>query len=180
MGLDAKLNPQLESLQDYDVVEPNTASGPYRFCDEKTRVYVLDQGSFKKTVGEKFPAFMRSEWKLDEVSRLPRSKRGALFQTNEHVHASGYAMPAFAVVDEDSPLDRVEEVVTFGGLDRVTQSPGSHNGKSIGQKPSAPVEASEQEEVDPRTKRNHRLFVIFGLVAAIATGMALRESKKKS
>jgi hypothetical protein len=245
MGLDAKLNPQLESLQDYDVVEPNTASGPYRFCDEKTRVYVLDQGSFKKTVGEKFPAFMRSEWKLDEVSRLPRSKRGALFQTNEHVHASGYAMPAFAVVDEDSPLDRVEELVTFGGLpakaqsvkltyrytdgateehvykpgarpqplraaardwmgglveeakadagappaststftlnrDRFTQSPGSHNGKSIGQKPSAPIEASEQEEVDPRTKRNHRLFVIFGLVAAIATGMALRETKKKS
>ena len=246
MGLDAKLNPQLESLQDYDVVEPNTARGPYKFCGEKTRVYVLDQASFKKTSGEKVPAFVRSEWQLEEVSRLPRSKRGELFQTNEHVHASGYAMPAYALVDEDSPLDRVEEVVTFGGLpakaqsvkltyrykdgateehvykpgarpqplrvaardwmgglvedakgdagapspsspspftlnrDRFTQSPGGHNGKAIGQKPSAPVEASEPEEVDPRTKRNHRLFFIFGLVAAIATGMALREGKKKS
>lgn len=243
MGLDTKLNPQLESMQDYDVIEPNVARGPYKFCGEKTRVYVLDQGSFKKVAGEKVPAFVRSEWQLEEVSRLPRSKRGELFQSNEHVHASGYAMPADALVDEDSPLDRVEEVVTFGGLpakaqsvkltyrykdgaaeehvykpgarpqplrvaardwmgglveeakgdagapsspspftlnrDRFTQPPGATKGKTIAQKPSAPVEDSEQEEVDPRTKRNRRLFAIFGLVAAIATGMALREGKKK-
>jgi hypothetical protein len=154
-------------------------------------------------------------------------------------------MPADALVDTDSPLDRVEEVVTFGGLpakaqsvkltyrykdgaseehvykpgarpqplrvaardwmgglveeskgdagapspspspftlnrDRFTQSPGGTKGKSIGQKPSAPVEAPDPDEVDPRTKQNRRLFAIFGLVAAIATGMALREGKKKS
>ncbi len=116
MGLDVALNPQLEFLQDYDVVQQGRPRTPYKFCNEKTRVWTLDAASFKKVPGERVPAFVRSEWKLEEVSRIRVPERGNFFRTNPRVHATGYSMPAAGLVDEGSPLAKVEEVVTFGGL----------------------------------------------------------------
>lgn len=116
MGLDTKLNPHLEFYQDYDVLEQGAPRAPYKFCNEKTRVWALDLGSFKKSPGEKVPAFVRSPWKLDELTRVRTSERGALFRTSPHIHATGYAMPAAGLVDESSPLAKVEELVTLGGL----------------------------------------------------------------
>lgn len=122
MGLDTKLNPHLEFYQDYDVLEQGAARAPYKFCNEKTRVWTLDVGSFKKSPGEKVPAFVRSPWKLDEITRVRTSERGNLFRTNPHIHATGYSMPAAGLVDESSPLAKVEELVTFGGLPPRVQS----------------------------------------------------------
>ncbi len=122
MGLDTKLNPHLEFYQDYDVLEQGAPRAPYKFCNEKTRVWTLDVGSFKKSPGEKVPAFVRSAWKLDEITRVRTSERGNLFRTNPHIHATGYSMPAAGLVDESSPLAKVEEVVTFGGLPPRVQS----------------------------------------------------------
>ena len=116
MGLDPKLNPHLEYLQNYDVVSPESPREPYKFCDDKTRIYVLDVEAFKKTPGEKVPAFVRSEWKLEELSKIKADERTVFFQKNTHVHATGYAMPARALVKEASPLAEVAETVTFGGL----------------------------------------------------------------
>lgn len=116
MGLDTKLNPHLEFYQDYDVLEQGAPRAPYKFCNEKTRVWALDLGSFKKSPGEKVPAFVRSPWKLDELTRVRTSERGALFRTSPHIHATGYAMPAAGLVDESSPLAKVEELVTLGGV----------------------------------------------------------------
>jgi hypothetical protein len=122
MGLDTKLNPHLEYYQDYDVLEQGAARAPYKFCNEKTRVWTLDVASFKKSPGEKVPAFVRSPWKLDEITRVRTPERGNLFRTNPHIHATGYSMPAAALVDESSPLAKVEELVTFGGLPPRVQS----------------------------------------------------------
>jgi hypothetical protein len=122
MGLDTKLNPHLEFYQDYDVLEQGAARAPYKFCNEKTRVWTLDVGSFKKSPGEKVPAFVRSPWKLDEITRVRTSERGNLFRTNPHIHATGYSMPAAGLVDESSPLAKVEELVTLGGLPPRVQS----------------------------------------------------------
>lgn len=116
MGLDPKLNPHLEYLQNYDVVAPDSPREPYKFCDDKTRIYVLDVEAFKKVPGEKVPAFVRSEWKLEELSKIKAEERTAFFQKDTHVHATGYAMPARALVKEVSPLAEVAETVTFGGL----------------------------------------------------------------
>jgi hypothetical protein len=116
MGLDPKLNPHLEYMQNYDVVEPESPREPYKFCDDKTRIYVLDVEAFKKTAGEKVPAFVRSEWKLEELSKIKAEERAVFFQKNTHVHATGYAMPARGLVKEASPLAQVAETVTFGGL----------------------------------------------------------------
>jgi hypothetical protein len=116
MGLDTKLNPQLEFFQNYDVVEAGKPREPYKFCGEKTKVWVLDTDSFKKVPGEKVPAFVRSEWKLEQLSKVSVPERPLFFQKSPHVHATGYAMPAQPSIKEVSPLTDVTETVTFAGI----------------------------------------------------------------
>ncbi|MBK6464900.1 MAG: hypothetical protein IPF92_28440 [Myxococcales bacterium] len=154
MGLDTKLNPHLEYYQDYDVLEQGAPRAPYKFCNEKTRVWALDSGSFKKSPGEKVPAFVRSPWKLDELTRVRTSERGALFRASPHIHATGYSMPAAGLVDEGSPLAKVEEVVTFGGLPprvqgvrltyRYKDGPAEEHKYTVGSRPQ-PLRAAARD-----------------------------------
>ncbi len=116
MGLDPKLNPQLEFYQNYDVVEAGKPREPYKFCGEKTKVWILDTDSFKKVPGEKVPAFVRSEWKLEQLSKVAVPERPLFFQKSPHVHATGYTMPAQPNIKETSPLAAVTEAVTFAGI----------------------------------------------------------------
>ncbi len=116
MGLDPKLNPQLEYFQNYDVVEPGKPRAPYKFCDDKTKVWILDAEAFKKVPSEKVPAFVRSEWKLEQLSKVATTDRPLFFQKNAHVHTTGYAMPGGSHVKDSSPLSEVNETVTFAGL----------------------------------------------------------------
>lgn len=116
MGLDPKLNPQLEFFQNYDVIEPGKPREPYKFCDEKTKIWILDSEAFKKTPGEKVPAFVRSEWKLEQLSKVSVPERPLFFQKSPHVHATGYSMPGGKYVKDESPLTEIAETVTFAGL----------------------------------------------------------------
>lgn len=122
MGLDTKQNPSLEYFQNYDVVEPNTPRAPYKSCGDKTKVWILDTSAFKKVAGEKVPAFVRSEWKLEELSKIKVDDRQLFFTKNQNVHATGFAMPAVGMVNDDNPLTEVAETVAFGGIPARVQN----------------------------------------------------------
>jgi len=122
MGLDPKLNPSLEYFQNYDVVEPGKPREPYKTCGDRTKVWVLDKTAFKKVPGEKVPAFVRSEWKLEELSKVKVEERPLFFEKSKDVHSTGFAMPAVGLVKDDNPLTEVAETVSFGGLPAKVQS----------------------------------------------------------
>ncbi len=121
MGLDVKLNPHLRYRQDYDVIEPGKARAPYKFCGSKTKLWALDTAAFTKGTGEKVPDWIRGPWKLEQIDRIGVDERLSFFETNAHVHPTGYSMPEAAVVPLDSPLQSVTESVSFGGIPAKAQ-----------------------------------------------------------
>lgn len=122
MGLDTKLNPSLEYFQNYDVLETGKPREPYKTCGNKTKVWVLDKDKFKKVPGEKVPAFARSEWKLEELSKIKVDERPLFFEKSKDVHATGFAMPAVGLVKDENPLAEVAETVSFGGIPAQVQT----------------------------------------------------------
>lgn len=96
----------------YDVLELKTPREPYKFCGDSA-LYALDAAAFTKVEAKEKPmAWMRSPWLLSEIEKVPSADRPKFFASTPTVHAVGYALPPFALIDTKMPLKEVQEVVT--------------------------------------------------------------------
>lgn len=96
----------------YDVLELKSPREPYKFCGDSA-LYALDAAAFTKVAAKEKPmAWMRSQWLLAEIEKVPGADRPKFFASTPTVHAVGYALPPFALVDTKIPLKEVQEVVT--------------------------------------------------------------------
>lgn len=96
----------------YDVLDLRAPREPYKFCGDSA-LYALDAAAFTKVAAKEKPmAWMRSQWVLAEVEKIPDAERPKFFASTPSVHAVGYALPPFALVDTKIPLKEVQEVVT--------------------------------------------------------------------
>lgn len=96
----------------YDVLELKTPREPYKFCGDSA-LYALDAAAFTKVEAKEKPmAWMRSPWLLTEIEKVPSADRPKFFASTPTVHAVGYALPPFALIDTKMPLKEVQEVVT--------------------------------------------------------------------
>lgn len=96
----------------YDVLELKTPREPYKFCGDSA-LYALDAAAFTKVEAKEKPmAWMRSPRLLSEIEKVPSADRPKFFASTPTVHAVGYALPPFALIDTKMPLKEVQEVVT--------------------------------------------------------------------
>jgi MYXO-CTERM domain-containing protein len=105
----------MSSDNNYDVLEPKSPREPYKFCGDSA-LYALDASAFTKVEAKEKPmAWFRSPWLLTEIEKVPQAERPKFFASTASVHAVGYALPPFALVDTKIPLKEVQEIVTVKG-----------------------------------------------------------------